>query len=492
MLVTLYTSRVVLNVLGIDDFGIYNLIGGIVVLVGFLQRAMTSATQRFITYELGRGDIDKIKKTFSMSMTCHISIAILVFFLAETVGLWFVNTQIIIPVERLTAANWVYQFSVFAFIVNIIRVPYNATIIAYEEMSFYAYLSIIEAILKLAVVFLLTFVSFDKLSAYGVMIFIVPFFITLVYKFYCNNKFKLTKYKFEWDKKLYWKLMSFSGWSMWGGVGVIGMQQGGNILLDIFSGVVANAALGIAHQVGAAVSNLSSSLLLAFQPQIIKTFAKDDSGNTHRLVFLAASFSYYLILIFAVPFLLNTEIILQLWLKNVPDYAVIFCQLIVLYNMIDIIQAPLITNILATGNIKVYEIWLNALLILNIPISWYLLSIGLPVYWVLLVRVGINFISSVIRTIYVKYFVNFPSWKYVVNVVGKALLVTAISFSLSLLIKGTFNAGISGFIYTTLISVTITALVVYLIGINKNERTFINGLILGALHTKNKRNKINN
>lgn len=478
MLVSLYTVRVVLNYLGVKDYGIYNVVGGIVVLLGFLQSALNSASQRFITFELGRGDDVQLKKTFSLIMTSHIIIALIILLLAESVGLWFVNIHLNISEERMTAVNWVYQFSIFTFIINIIRVPYNAVILAHEKMSFYAYVSIAETVLRLAVILLLPVISFDKLSVYGVLMFLVPFLCTIIYKVFCNKKYEFSKYKFIWDKKLFWQLMSFSGWTMLGGIANVSAQQGGNILLNIYSGLIANAALGIATQVSTAVSTLALNLLTAFNPQIVKYYASGEYSNMNKLIFRASSFSFYLVLLIAVPFLLNMDKILQLWLNNVPDYAVIFCQLLVIYQMIDIIQAPINTLINATGNIKVYQIWLVSILILNIPLSWYLLKIGWSPYWLLIIRVGLNFISAIIRTIYIKYLVNFPSWKYFTNIVLKALIVTIISILLSIIIKNIFNNNIFGLIYTTIVSLSITSLTIYLIGINKTERTFINSFLL--------------
>jgi O-antigen/teichoic acid export membrane protein len=476
--VTLYTTRVVLNYLGVDDFGIYNIVGGIVALLGFLQSAMINASQRFITFELGKGDNEQLGKTFSMSMTSHISIALLILLLAETAGLWFVNTKLNIADERMTAVNWLYQFSVLTFIINIIQVPYSALIIAHEKMSFYAYVSISDAFLRLAVVLLLPIISFDKLSVYGGLMFLVPLISTTLYKVYCNKFFKVSKYKFKWDKKLYWQLMSFSGWTMLGGIANVGARQGGNILLNIYSGLIANAALGIANQVSAAVSAFASNLLIAFNPQTIKYYATGDKDNMNKMIFRASSYSFYLVLLIAVPFFLNTDLILHIWLKNVPDYTITFCQLMIVYQLIDMIQAPLETSITATGNIKFYQLWLSSLLILNLPVSWYLLNIGWSPYWVLIIRVGLNFISAIIRTVFVKYFVNFPSWNYFTEVICKSLFVTAISYILSLSIKQCFNTGISGFVYTSMISIAITILVIYLIGIHKTERSFINSFLV--------------
>jgi len=477
MLVTLYTSRVVLIYLGIEDFGLYNIIGGVIVLLGFLHTALSNASQRFLTFEIGRDDKNQLKKTFSLIMTSHFMISLIIIVLAETIGLWFVNTQLNISENRMIAVNWVFQFSVFTFVLNIMRVPYNALVVAYEEMSFFTIVSTIETCLKLGVVFLLPLINIDQLTLYGGLMFLVPLLSLLMYKGYCNNKFESSIYIFQWDKKLFFQLSSFSGWSIMGATANIGALQGGNILLNLFSGVVANASFGVATQVSTAVSTFSSNLLIAFNPQIIKNYAAGESKNMNDLILRASSYSSYLILLFAIPFLLNTEIILNLWLKDVPKYAVIFCQLMIIYQIIDVMQAPFGTLISATGKIKVYHLWLSALLLLNIPIAWYLLKIGWEPFWVLLTRVLLNFISAVLRTIYVGYLVNFPSWKYFTNVVFNFFIVSLPAFGLSILVKKVFNSDISGFIFSGSISILITCLVIYFIGINKNERKFINAFL---------------
>ena len=471
MLITLYTSRVILNVLGVEDYGVYNIIAGIVVLLAFLQTAMTNASQRYITYELGKGELESVKKVFSMSMTTHITISLLIFFLAETIGLWFINTQLNIPANRMLAANWVYQFSILTFIVNLIRIPYNASIIAYENMSFYAYISIIESILKLLIVYVLCISPSDKLILYAILLCGVAIICTFIYKIYCCKKFLTCNYTYFWDKKLYWQLMRFSGWTMLGGISNVSAQQGGNILLNMYNGVVSNAAFGIANQVSYAVYAFSSNFQIAFNPQITKLHAVGDSLHLNNLVNKASLFSYYLMLLFAVPFMINTEIILKLWLKNVPEYTVGFCQLM------DAFQAPLNTLIFSTGKIKNYNIWLSALIFCNIPLSLYLLSIGKSPYYVLGIRAGINLLTAIIRVVYVRYFMNFPSLYYFLHVVLKILAVTVLAFSGSIWVKMNLNSDTGGFILSSLIAIIITGIVVYWIGIGKTERSFFHSIL---------------
>ena len=293
MLVSLYTSRIVLNTLGVEDYGIYNIVGGVVILFSFFNNAMSNATQRFLSFELGQNNSVQLKRTFSMIINVHIGIAFLIFLLAETVGLWFLNTHINIPTERMKAANWVYQFSIFTFLINIIRVPYHATIVAYEKMSFYAYLSIIEVLLKLGVVFLIQISPLDKLIFYGFLIFVVSVLILLVYKIYCNKNFDAANYNFFWDTKLFKTLISFSGWSLFGSAANVSSKQGTDILLNIFYGVMVNAAMGIANQVNNAVNGFVQNFQTAFKPQIVKSYAANETDYLIRLIFQTSKFSFF-------------------------------------------------------------------------------------------------------------------------------------------------------------------------------------------------------
>ena len=375
------------------------------------------------------------------------------------------------------AANWVYLFSILTFIVNLIRIPYNASIIAYENMSFYAYISIIESILKLLIVYVLCISPSDKLILYAILLCGVAIICTFIYKIYCCKKFLTCNYTYFWDKKLYWQLMRFSGWTMLGGISNVSAQQGGNILLNMYNGVVSNAAFGIANQVSYAVYAFSSNFQIAFNPQITKLHAVGDSLHLNNLVNKASLFSYYLMLLFAVPFMINTEIILKLWLKNVPEYTVGFCQLMVVYQLIDAFQAPLNTLIFSTGKIKNYNIWLSALIFCNIPLSLYLLSIGKSPYYVLGIRAGINLLTAIIRVVYVRYFMNFPSLYYFLHVVLKILAVTVLAFSGSIWVKMNLNSDTGGFILSSLIAIIITGIVVYWIGIGKTERSFFHSIL---------------
>jgi len=478
--VSLYTSRIVLNTLGVVDFGIYNVVGGVVVLFSFLNTAMSSATQRFLNFELGRGNIDEVKRVFSISMTAHISIAFLVIILGETIGLWFLNTQLNIPEQRMNATNWVYQFTILAFCFQIIRIPYNASIIAYEKMSFYAYISIAEVVLKLLVVFLLLYFGWDKLILYAILTTGVIIIMLIFYKLYCNKVFTTCRYNYFWDTSLYKKLMSFSGWSLFGGIANVGAQQGLNILLNIFLGVTINAAMGIANQVSSAVYSFVSNFQTAFSPQIVKSYASNDRTYFMSLIFQSSKFSYYLLLILSLPVLISTDFILEVWLYNVPEYAASFCRLIIIFLLIDAISAPLWTSVQATGIIRNYQILMGTLILLNLPLAYLSLKLGFPPESVLFVRVMINLLTLFARILYLRPLIGLPARRYIREVILTVSLVTLMALPLPLIVNQYFSNW-RGFIVTTITALLSTGLCIYFVGLKKNERAFLSNLFLNKI-----------
>lgn len=480
MAVTLYTSMVVLKTLGVDDFGIYNIVGGVVVLFSFLNNAMSTATQRFLNFEMGRGAEGNVNRMFSMSMTAHISIALIVAILAETIGLWFLNTQLNIPADRMNAANWVYQFTILTFCIQIIRVPYNASIIAYEKMSFYAYIGIIEVVLKLLIVFLLLFFGWDKLKLYAVLTCSVTFIVLALYKLYCNKVFSTCRYNFFWDRALYKKLMSFSGWSLFGSVANVGAQQGLNILLNIFFGVAINAAMGIANQVSSAVFGFVSNFQTAFNPQIVKSYAMNDRTYFMNLIFQSSKFSYYLLLLLSIPLLISTDFILEVWLTNVPEYTASFCRLIILFLLIDAISAPLWMSVQATGEIRNYQILIGGLILLNFPVAYLVLKLGFPPQSVLIVRLLINLLTYFVRIFYLRNKINLPSGKYIREVILVVTLVTLLALPLPMLVDH-YIAGWSGLIATTFVALISTGSCIYAVGLKKDEREILNRLVMNKI-----------
>lgn len=472
MLVSLYTSRVVLNVLGVDDFGIYNVVGGVVLMFEFLNGAMTSATQRFLSFEIGRKNIIELKKVFSMSINIHILIALIILLLAETVGLWFVKTQLTIPEARLNAAVLVYHFSVLSFIINILRVPYNASIIANEKMQAFALISIIDVILKLIIVFILLGFNYDKLKLYAILTFTVIFLVSIIYQLYCKYNFPDLKYQKYWNKALFVKMFSFAGWSLWGNLAYVGYTTGINILLNIFFGPSINAARGIAYQVNGALNNFASNFRVAINPQIVKSYASEDYKYMNNLVFKSSKYSFFLLFTLALPVLIETDVILKWWLKTVPDYTAIFSRLVIISTMIDCIAAPLTTTAQATGRIKKYQFVTGFLFLSILPISYVLLKLGNPPQITHYVNIVISFLVLIIKIYMVSRLVVFSKINFLKQVIFPIILVGIIASVLPLIIHVLIKNEMYRFalvIFTSIISVLIT---IYFIGMKVEERKY--------------------
>lgn len=379
MVVGLYTSRVVLATLGVEDYGIYGVVGGVVAMMGFLNASMSGATSRFLTFELGRGDKERLAKTFSSALIVHIGIAIIVFILAETVGLWFLCNKLNIPEGRMEAAHWVYQFSILATMLSITQVPYNATIIAHEKMDVYAYMEILNVTLKLLIVYLLTIGDFDKLKLYAVLTFAVSLIIMMIYRIYCLRHFKESRFHWVWDKTYLIPLLSFSGWDLYGNACVIARQQGTNFLINIFYGVVFNAASGIATTVQGTISGLAFNIILAFRPQIIKQYAKGNVEDMSKLVGNAVCFTTILFGCMSIPLLLETHYIMKAWLGTIPDKSVIFCQILLIASFLGLLNNIWNTCIHATGKIKELSIISGTIYLISLPIIYIVFECNAPV-----------------------------------------------------------------------------------------------------------------
>lgn len=375
-MVSLYTSRVVLNTLGVEDFGIYGVVGGVVGLLGFLNAAMSGATSRFLAFELGRGDKERLRDTFNSSFIIHVAIGLTVFIVAETIGLWFVNTQLIIPESRMVAANWVYQFSVLSAIITITQVPYNASIIANEKMDIYAYVEILNVALKLLIVYLLVIGDFDKLILYAILTFVVSVLIAFIYRGYCIRRFEECSLRWVWNKDILRPMLSFSGWDLYGNMCVTVRQQGSNMLLNVFFGPVVNAANGIATTVNGVLSSLSYNILTAFKPSIIKLYSSKIWANFNELLVVAAQITGCFFLLFAIPCFLEMPIILKIWLGQIPDFVVDFCRLSLISNFIGLLNAVVNVGIHATGQVKWISIITGSLFLMSLVFSYLFLKLG--------------------------------------------------------------------------------------------------------------------
>ncbi len=473
MAVSLYTSRIVLKVLGEEDYGIYNIVGGVVVLFSFLNTALLQATQRYLNFYIGKNDDERTSKIFCMSLNTYFVLSFILLILAETLGIWFVNAQLNIPQNRIGAANWVYQFSILTFIVNLLRVPYNAIIIAYERMNFYAYVSIFEALAKLAVVYLIIISPFDKLIFYSFLYMMVPLVNNFIYFIYTKRKFLTARYKLMWDTETFRTLFSFSSWSLLGSLANLTASQGINILLNIFYGVTVNAASGIANSVINTLYGFISNFQTAFNPQIVKTYAQKDFDQFYDLIFKASKFSFYLFLVLALPVMFTTQQLLEIWLEIVPKYTSIFCQLTLVFLCIEAISAPLWMSVQATGKIREYQILIASCILLNFPLAYLVLKLGTPVYYVLIIRILINLFVFAVRCLYMEKKIKFPLKSYFKEVIFPVLCVTLTALLLPFIASLYLDSFWLRLIFLSVFSIISALSSILLIGINRSEKKVI-------------------
>lgn len=482
--VSLYTSRLVLQALGETDLGIYNVVGGIVTLMAFLQAAQTKATSRFITYELGKDDCtdEKLKRVFSVCMTIHIIIAGVVLILGETIGLWIVSEWTNIPPNRQVAANWVYQFALITFVFHIIRVPYNSVIIAHEKMSIYAYLSIVESVLKLGIVFLLFKLPQDRLVLYALLLAVVSLVVFVMYAGYTRLKYPQYKCKLLWDGEYSKRILAFSGWTMLGSTANTATQQGVSLLFNNFVGLVANAALGFANQVNAALGQFINSFSTAFNPQIIKLYAQKDFSAMHTLMFRASKFSFALAYVLALPLIANMDFILKLWLVDVPQYTTEFCQLILTCTVIDATTGVYNTSITASGKIRNYQIGISISFFLDLVCAFVLLKIGLHpaiVFGSRIITRGI--VNMFIGLHYCKKQLFFNVSKYVKAVILPVIVTIVLTIPLTSIICNYFD-GWPQLLLSILVSVVTVGLCTLLLIMTKSERGTVMTMIRKTLH----------
>ncbi len=473
MLVSLYTVRVVLNVLGAEDYGIYNVVAGVVVLFSFVNNAMATSVQRFLNFYLGKNDTEKTQNVYSASLVIHGIICLIFIILAETVGLWFVNAKLNIPGWRNTAAFWCYQAAVITTLANIMRVPYNAVIIAYEKMSFFAGLSVVEAVLKLAVVFLLKITPLDKLIFYSFLLAAVSFIILAVYKFYCNRNFEIAHYKKVQDRGLGKELVSFSGWSLFGAVANVANSQGTNIVLNIFTNVTVNAAMGIANQVNAAVYSFVSNFQTAFNPQLVKSYAAGEKEEFQKLVNRSAKFSFYLLWLIVLPVYANCDFLLSLWLKNVPQYSVGFVRLVLIFSLIESLNGPLWISIQATGKICAYQIIIGMINILNLPFSITAFCLGANPYWILYIRIALNCFAFAIRVLLSKKYFGLSVRLFLRDSVLIPVFIAAVSAFLTFLCGKMILRSVSQFFATCVVSFFVSGILIFFVGMKAVERNII-------------------
>lgn len=473
MVVSLYTSRVVLNALGVEDFGIYNVVGGVVAMFSVISGSLSAAISRFITFELGRGDSAGLKKTFSAAVTIQLILSLVIVVLIDTVGVWFLNAKMTIPADRLAAANWVLQFSIVTFVINLISVPYNATIIAHERMSAFAYISIFEAAGKLAIAFLITAFPIDRLMFYAILMCVVAVSVRLMYGYYCKKHFTECVYSFYWDKNLLKRMFGFAGCQFFGSGSYILMTQGVNILLNIFYGPVVNAARGIAVQVDGVVQQFVNNFTTAINPQITKSYAANDNEYMFNLIYSGAKYSFFLVLLMSVPIILETETILYLWLKNVPEHTVSFLRLILAIELLYVLSNTMMTAMLATGRIKKYQIIVGGTGMLVFPLSWIFFKFGFAPEVAFVIQFIIFVVQLIYRLFLLHSMIGMPVKDFIHKVIIRAMVVAFISFLIPSIIHYFINCdGIFKLILVVIISLLSTIVTIYYAGLTDNEKNF--------------------
>lgn len=474
MCVSLYTSRVVLDKLGVEDYGIYNIVGSVVVSLTFISNALTTAMRRFFSYEIGKngGDCSNI---FTMNFKIQLIIIGILLLLLESVGLWFFETVIKIPAGRETAASIVYQLSVVTFCFQLIQVPYASLIVAREKMSIFAVFSIVDVILKLLIVFMMSSsLDIDKLVLYGILMMFVSIVVAMGYYLYCFMSMKadsrVTKY---WNTGQFKEIFSFASWNLVGGVTTIGTTEVPNYFMNYYLGVAVNAAMGIAKQVSSAIYTFSINFQTAFNPQIVKAYAADDKDYLFDLVFRTSKLSFFLMYIIGLPFLLCSEEVLGVWLKVVPEYTAVFCLCIIISEVVSATSAPLWMSVFAIGNIKVYQIVISIICLTVVPVSWLVLALGLEPYWILVYKIFTSLATLFYRIDYLAKKISFPQKEYYLKVIVPLLIVIPLLTIPSLYLFSLLFNGWTKILVTSIVSVMVVTFVFYLLALNRNERKVV-------------------
>lgn len=489
MLITLYTSRIILNTLGVEDYGVYSAVGGFVAMFGVISGALSNAISRNITYEIGKGDKKKVNIVFCTSVNIQIIISLIVFISCEFVGYWFLNNKMNVPENRLLAANWVLHCTLFSFVMSLLSVPYNAIIIAYEKMTAYAYISILEAVLKLGIVYILILSLYDKLILYSILLLLVSILIRLIYGKYCTMTFETAKYRIVFERRLFIDMISFAGWNFFSNAAYILNSQGVSLLMNTYFGVLMNSARGIATQVDGAVSQFVNNFTVAINPQITKSYAQNDASRLYLLICKGAKFSYFMLLFFAVPIIYETDYILELWLGIVPNHTSNFIRLAMLGALVSTLGNSGYTACMATGNIKRYSIWITSIACLVFVLTYIAYFLGAVAESTYIIYILVYIIIQIVRLCLMKYLINFPIGLFVKNVILYIFAPTVISLSLPSLFYNLMEASFYRLLLNTSIIMIITLISVYCLGLDSNERFIVKRKVQNYILCNNKNNR---
>ena len=485
MAIGLYTSRIVLQTLGVKDYGTYNVVGGVVSMFSIVSSSLSTAISRFITFELGKNDKIRLNKIFSTAINVQLLMGLLIVILMEVIGVWFLNTQMNIPEGRMGAANWVFQLSIVSFVLGLLMVPYNASIIAHEDMGVFAYMTLLDAILKLLIVYALYISPYDKLITYAVLGFCVSLLMRSIYATYCKRHYEECTYHFVKDKQLLKEMTSFAGWNFLGNGSWILNNQGVNILINIFFGVTLNAARGIASTVDNLVQNFVRNFMTAVNPQITKSYAAGDLSYMHKLVFAGAKYSAFMMLFFVIPICLETEMILHLWLGDIiPVYAPAFVRLTLLSSMCVVIGNTLITSVFATGKIRNYELVMGLMALSNFPLTWIAFELGASPVVAYVIYLCVYLSMVFVRLYMVKDLIQMSAWTYIREVFVRVLVVGMASFIFPFIITRLQDDSILRFMEVLAASIFCSVLSVLAFGMKKDEKK----IVFGHLRSKFRRN----
>lgn len=478
MIVSIYTGRVVLEVLGVDDFGIYNIVGGVVVMFSFINNFLNTACGRFISMAIVSKDKSEPNRIFRTALFVHLIIAIIFALAAETIGLWFLYEKLVIPEYRFEAAILLYHIYVFNTCLTILRVPYNATIIAEEKMNFYAYTSIGETVLRLFIVYLLVIISFDKLITYALLHTVIVIFMLIWFQLYAKKHFEYCKISIKYDKEYLKKMTTFSGWNLFGSIADLGYKQGSNIVLNMFCGVTLNAAMGLATTVRSTIFNFITNFQVASNPQIMKSYSLGNYDEYSNLVYKVSKYSYFLMLFLGIPAMLNMDYILTLWLGNVPAHTTSFVILGLIFCLIDCLHGPLWTSMMSTGKIRNYQLVTSLVLLLNLPFSYLVLDLSYPPECIMVIQIFVSMITIIVRLYFSVKYAHLNLLRYFNYVLFPIILVTIVACPLPYYISSFYEYSFIRLVISGLISVLCVAFSTYFIGLTCCERKSFNELVI--------------
>lgn len=473
MLISLYTSRVILEVLGVEDYGIYQVVGGVVSMFSVISASLSSAISRFLTFEIGHGDKERLKKIFSTSIVIQFTIATIIIIVSEVIGIWFMETKMQIPSERLGAARWVLHCSLFTFCINLLSVPYNACIIAHERMNAFAYIGIFEVIMKLVICYLIIVSPFDRLISYALLMMLLSVIVRMIYGIYCNRQFVESRVRIGFDKEIFKEMLGFSGWGFFNNTVFILNNQGVNMLMNVFFGVVVNAARGIAVQVENAVLQFVNNFTTAINPQITKSYASGDLDGMYKLVCRGAKFSYFSMLFLALPIIIETEQILSIWLVDVPEYTVIFVQLSLVMGMCDSIGNSGYTACIATGKLKKYSLIITSIGFLEFPLAWAFFAVGMPPAYAYYTYIAIKIVILIVRMYLMESMIGLKTKMYIKCVFIPIILTTLIAVIPPILLNIFLEQSILRLILMIIVSFASVGICTLYVGMTTNERNMI-------------------